>query len=224
MSLAISRVEELIPNINQEGLLNIAEIAEDTQSQNRVQEKTKQHLFGKGRDLNYAFIGSNYATSFGKFVYRDFKEGLGDIKEKELYTQAKEALKRFDGEIVIDLGAGKNTDGYRIAELGKAESYVAVETINFDDLKDILTYFRTKERADETLLPYTIVPEDMLSFLKRLPNKSVSVFAGGISEDIIVNKEYLRNVAKEISRVLSDRGAFISTSSEIHPDDLQCLK
>ena len=60
----------------------------------------------------------------------------------------------------------------------------------------------------------------MLSFLKRLPDNSVSIIMSGINRSLIMNEEYRRQIFLEIERVLNKDGGFLCKDSE-PPKDLQ---
>ena len=45
-----------------------------------------------------------------------------------------EAAKSFEGQVVVDLGAGENLDGYILANIAGANSYIAVEPWNIQEL------------------------------------------------------------------------------------------
>ena len=73
-----------------------------------------------------------------------------------------------------------------------------------------------KEMGPEKI-PSAVVPEDMLSFLKRLPDDSVSVMCSGIDE-CILKPAYANEVRKETLRVLSPDGGLLNFASIIHLD------
>lgn len=77
-----------------------------------------------------------------------------------------------------------------------------------------------KHLAGNFDIPYTLVPEDMKDFLKRIPDNSVSVFASGIDMDIISQDMYAYEIESEITRVVSPSGAFISYKSRLDPKGL----
>ncbi len=56
----------------------------------------------------------------------------------------------------------------------------------------------------------------MLTFLRRLPDDSVSVWASGIDSHIITREES-RRVSREIERVLHPSGALICTEGTMLP-------
>lgn len=58
-------------------------------------------------------------------------------------------------------------------------------------------------------IPFTIVVEDMLSFLKRIPDSSVSIICSGIDRDVISDDKYREGVEKEVVRVMDKKGVYI---------------
>ena len=61
-------------------------------------------------------------------------------------------------------------------------------------------------------IPATIIAEDMLDLLKRLPNDSVSILTGRIDKCMIPETEddYAHEIESQIARVLHQKGAHIS--------------
>jgi len=114
------------------------------------------------------------------------------------------------GQVVVDLGAGDKTTSYLLAEMAEAAAYVAVEPYFY---KELAIEFQTL-MSDPKLkkdLPFTIVPEDMLTLLERLPESSVSVMAFGIDYTVI-EMEYTLRVSQEVQRVLHPEGALVSSN------------
>lgn len=144
-------------------------------------------------------------------------------------AQVKKAFRKFEDQIVIDLGAGESENGYFLAEASGAKAYIAVEPYWADRLSGHFKssnlntlYQRPEENKSQSLknIPIAIAPEDMLTFLKRLPDNSVSILISGVNEAIlgsnVFNKnEYINNVKNEIKRVLSSDGALIAFSSYV---------
>lgn len=63
------------------------------------------------------------------------------------------------------------------------------------------------------LIPTSAVKEDMLDFLRRLPDDSVSIFMFGIDTNIIEGRKYIQELNQEIERVLSRNGGLINAGS-----------
>ncbi len=145
--------------------------------------------------------GNEFATSFSA-------NSLSSIEQQR---DLKRKLKRyFKNQIIVDLGAGKNIRGLQIATALDAKGYIGVESNWPKQLHDII------KRKEETLkIPVAVVPEDMLSFLQRLPDKSVGVMAHGITWEILHSQDYTDKVDNEIMRVLAKNSAFFGDSHSI---------
>lgn len=176
-------------------------------------------------------------------VSRYFRSGLTDVYYAKhlvndiLDHQRNEGgpLAALKGQIVVDLGAGMG-HAYFVAAANDAKGYIAVEpstpgrikkfllgeTNNQDQPSDnvfakerikIEQDFK-KNHRDFKRIPIAIVGEDMLSFLRELPDKSVSIIASGI-DGAIIDNDHAREVDEEIARVLHPDGLVISNSSII---------
>ncbi|TSC78108.1 MAG: hypothetical protein G01um101433_395 [Parcubacteria group bacterium Gr01-1014_33] len=130
-------------------------------------------------------------------------------------------LREFNGQIIVDLGAGATENGYRIAMFANARGYIGVEPYHLDDLKAEFEYaepgrswgYIIKRYYKKELIPATLVKQDALGFLRLLPDSSVCIFAAGLDGFIIDNDAYCSEVEKEIARVLAYKGAFINYDS-----------
>lgn len=129
----------------------------------------------------------------------------------------REFLQSFSGQIMVDLGPGDTVDGYEIASLSGANAYVAVEPYYWVECQTkFFGYDRMPRENNFEKIPHDIVEADALSFLRRLPDKSVSVFASQMES--VMKPEYEIAVAQEIQRVLHPQGAFIEFDSEFKLD------
>jgi hypothetical protein len=63
----------------------------------------------------------------------------------------------------------------------------------------------------------SIVDDDMLTFLKRLPNNSVSLLVSGIDSNRIIKDDYQKETAKELTRVLSLQGCLFRCAESFDP-------
>lgn len=149
----------------------------------------------------------------------------------------KNFLKEFEDQIVIDLGSGANLYGYLIADLAKAKSYIAT-----DDCYSQLSLFNRKfekifltiaedikidqylselprHKYNSTKMGFILT--DMLTLLKEIPDNSVSIFCSGIDHYVIPDQSHRDDIAKEISRVLHPKGAYIGETfgGHIRPVD-----
>lgn len=137
----------------------------------------------------------------------------------------------FEGQVVVDLGAGsQHAVDYYIADRAGAKHYVGVDTSIHDRLideivsvgnQDLIDYLEENDfdylgplhESNET--PASFVIEDMLSFLKRIPDNSVSIFCSGIDRVIISDERHREAIAQEIERVLHPEGGYIGSHSHI---------
>ena len=187
-------VTEIIPNIDTK---DIPPISKDV-----LTFKNRQPLTLTGANIEILYNILKKAESTDP-TQREFL--LKDIET------IREVFRRFKDQIVVDLGAGVTLDGYRIVETTGAKAYIAVEPFNATPLKDEFnspTNLAKKRLPDAKHLKIAVVREDMLTFLKRLPDNSVSILVSGI-DCMIIEEEYGELVAAEIERVLDPNGAFV---------------
>jgi hypothetical protein len=140
------------------------------------------------------------------------------------YLMLEDGVIPFENQVVVDLGAGSSPYGYIAAKNLGAKAYVAVEPFHTMDL--VYNMGRTKWFKEERMceekedIPFSIVAEDMLSFLKRIPENSVSCLCAGIDVWVIRNGNYLLDVGKEISRTTHEKGSYLNLGSNIIPKTL----
>ncbi|MBI3420900.1 MAG: hypothetical protein HY006_02450 [Candidatus Sungbacteria bacterium] len=164
-------------------------------------------------EVNHDSPGQAADTAFSNFIYapdnKQFKEAFSNLKD----------------QVVVDLGAGSNPRGYYIANSAKAKGYIGVEPNFYRELAGSLVKnidpkknkhigweggMEVKPQYHLNKIPAVVVREDMLSFLKRLPDNSVSILCSGVDGFVLSNeRNYRGEVAKEIVRVLSPNGVYI---------------
>ena len=111
--------------------------------------------------------------------------------------------------VVIDLGAGRNPWGYRVAALLGASAYVAVEPYGYDELLQIL-------RREGGELPWFVTDEDAKTLLQRLPDAlNIACFGFAFDQCIVQNWDYLTEVAIQVGRVMAPGGAVFALNCEI---------
>ncbi|MCX6761531.1 MAG: hypothetical protein NTY33_01640 [Candidatus Moranbacteria bacterium] len=146
------------------------------------------------------------------------------------------ALSKLKDQVLIDLGAS-NIGGLYLASLAEAKGYVGVERDKFllpttdkrnqENLTKLTECMKSNDiegienhlpcgmeviREDNiTPIKFNYVESDMLNFLSRLPNNSVSVLCSGLETYESYNREYMWNLAKEVARVLHPDGALIQS-------------
>jgi len=165
-------------------------------------------------------IGRELADfNYNRLEYFKFIEEDDDWK--------KEALKmgkRMREAIVVDIGMGAYPHGFLYAAATGADSYVGVELASpwfrksqesfsdpsADSFRRLQTDLRKLKFPLGSILPkVALCHQDIVSFLRRLPQNSVSGIAGGIDYSILGNRQYVRLVDLEIFRVLNPQGAFL---------------
>ena len=130
----------------------------------------------------------------------------------------KEFFLPFKGQIVVEIGPGERITGYEIALLSGAHAYVAVDPYNFID--NLQKFLKEAEHFTVSIpssqISRTAVKADALSFLRRLPDKSVSIFASELES--VMEEGYQIEVEKQMERVLHPQGAFIEYHSDFKLD------
>jgi len=151
---------------------------------------------------------------------------------------------RFKDKVVVDLGAGDMSWAYFLSVALGSKGYVGVEkfqgdrledTLKHNDAKTMLWYWANISRSSSLdkislqddpefkkeyepfckLIPAAVAKEDILDFLKRLPDDSVNVLTFGVDDMVLPSSQYRSAVAKEIERVLNSDGMYITDSSSI---------
>ncbi len=126
------------------------------------------------------------------------------------------AFSYFKDQIVVDLGAGIYWRPYMLMCKAEARGYIGVDKFWAQRLAESLEFAsRNLKKIDAgisvfELIPVSVAAEDMLSFLKRVPRASVSVFHSGLEDSVISDLKYRAAMAKEIERVLHPHGAYVS--------------
>lgn len=137
------------------------------------------------------------------------------------------------GKPIVDFGAGKDTDAYKLACLLGASAYVAVEPFsseslvhNIEEVAKEKISFRLRRKDGDRMkfedfevdpIDFSVVPEDALTFAKRIPDSSVNAFSFGTDECIIKDSQYIDSVREEISRILPSGGVFICENTVFTP-------
>lgn len=144
------------------------------------------------------------------------------LKKKILVDDggAEQVLRMFRDQVVVDLGSGLDL-GYFAAALARAKGYVGVDKYerrssfyhNRETIRKFFEMSHFKLSFDVEPIPGSSVQDDMLHFLRRLPDHSVSILASGIDGYVIPNREYFAAVSEEIKRVLHKKGIFFSHQS-----------
>jgi hypothetical protein len=203
---------DLIPGLRTNGL----ELSKDAKKLGAIASTNIDELERKvGVYAHTTTLETPYAsrvTSVLRNLEEDDKEAFERIKNK------------FKGKPLVDLGAGGSALGFQIAVMLGASAYIGVEPYNTFRLADTLDYEIHDARGKHLLVrekmkfhtpPFTVVSEDSLKFLKRLPDKSVNILSSGTDNNILPNEEYAVMNAKEIARVLDSAALFYDSVFEV---------
>jgi hypothetical protein len=225
----LARVDDIIPGINTDGLISI-ELFAQSKDPALLRSRLEGQYLGCPWDTPFAINAFAYlytSRTFYQTHYRHFlriKAGFASIP-------------------VIDLGAGSCNVGYKIANLLDGHGYVGVEPYHYDELVSSIVegditddaqqtqrwkkYSRTLRSCNRRRIPFNVVAEDALGFLRRTPDRSVGIFSFGTDNLIINNTDYIESVKAEINRVLHpnslmicENTVFIPQSSLQHRRDL----
>ncbi len=156
----------------------------------------------------------SFAKNFFKFVQRLEGSVDSDSNAKEFI----DGLKRLRGQVVVELGAGSSPMNAILAKRYGARAYVGTDPVNAEDLEINL---RKEGLLNDKRIEVAVVPEDALTILKRLPDKSVSIMVSGLDNDVLhaFDDEYVMGIRVELERVLHPDGVFVQDSSDISPED-----
>jgi hypothetical protein len=161
--------------------------------------------------------GTGFAAPGGEFTRALFEWVVADSKGKLL----KDILA---GQRVVELGAGMMPYGYNLAAACEARNFVAVEPF-YSDLQARSIQASISENAGlSPRIPYKVVGQDMLDYLKGEPDDLLCVLACGIEECILPGSDYRSKVECEIARVLAPDTFFLSSHSDLYPKDLGVLE
>ena len=142
-----------------------------------------------------------------------------------LDDQLVEAKKYFKGQIIVDIGCCTDISLYRVSCISKAKAYIGIDYANNYDANlraNLLSeeYWKNhdqksppKEHKRDVVVG--LAYEKAQDFLKRLPDNSVSVYAGGIDLCMVPSNEAAAELEKEIIRVLSPDGAYMANCSRL---------
>jgi hypothetical protein len=151
--------------------------------------------------------GTSYAETMLQLLKREIRAGT--LHENPV---AYAMSRMLNGQVLLDLGAGTTPNGYLLTSEFGIIGYVGVEANHADIL------VRHMPSDGTATVPSEIVSEDMLHFLRRVPENSVSVMAAGIDCIIVPDVQLMSDIEKEIKRVLHPEGCFVGCYSDIVPD------
>ncbi len=147
----------------------------------------------------------------------------------------KELKERFSGKVLVDLGCGQSSSGYKLACILGSKGYVGIDSNGVDiyGIKHLVNSKLDKEKPEKETsdwqpIPYSLVIEDALSFLRRVPDNRVCVSTFGIDGMVMyeASREYVDQSCDEITRVIDPDGAQIAndTGSVLIGSDLEDIR
>ncbi|MEI7497912.1 MAG: hypothetical protein WCK11_01355 [Candidatus Falkowbacteria bacterium] len=208
--------EEIIPGLNLVNINNARETIESEYRNNDISNPVRDVPVSVGTSLTEPYM-------------YDLLSSLDYELNNNKTDSYKKLLQLCQNKPLVDLGAGKQSIGYIVSSWLGAKGYVAIEPHNFQELAENLL---NNQELDEQIashknikvgtkpIPYSIIREDALTFLKRLPDKSVGVLSFGTDGYIIKDGQYTKDVINEIKRVLDSESAILTNNSVFgYPDD-----
>ena len=164
-------------------------------------ESWKDRLWlSRKEGVGFAAPGGEFTRAFGQWLMTE--EG----------APVRRALQNTP---LVELGAGMYHFGYELAALTGCKSYTGVEPFYGDCLEAAIKTFKS-ERVP--LGPKArVVSQDMLSFLKTVPDESTHILACGIEQCILPDYTYRVKVEKEIERVTGKRYVSLLSQSDLTP-------
>lgn len=174
----------------------------------------------------------------------DFEDQMNHVRfftrtsagELSFATRFTESWNRLDAEqtdklreilggkesVLVDLGGGlMPRDIPRLAKKIGVRTYVDVD-IRFTDTDlsgelPVTVFGSEKIYMDrEVEMDSCAVGDDLLRFLSRLNNESVSLVISGIDENIIINPKYIEELWEQTQRVVPENGLIIGGNSVIY--------
>ncbi len=161
-------------------------------------------------------LGSGFAAPGG-----DFTQALYDWS----FTPEGNILHRLIRERrLVELGAGMSHFGYALACACGAKNFVAVEPFYADIQEASVQSFISSDTSQLKRIPYKVVAQDMLDYLRDEPSDLLCVLACGIEDCILPGADYRKKVEAEIVRVMQQESFFISSHSDLFPSNLTSIQ
>lgn len=128
-------------------------------------------------------------------------------------NQLRDAL---NGEVLVDLGAGECFNMAAPLSLYGVSKYLAVNKGDWSKLYDseLETLEYTRFERDNRSMDIYSTEDDMLNFVARIPDNSVSFMLNGIDSTVLGgNEEYCRSLTSEIVRATKPGGVVFGSHS-----------
>ena len=152
-------------------------------------------------------LPQQFSQHFIEFMLRQ----NGDELDKKRYSIIKEKLK---DQIVVDLGVGYSYPVLLpfLKEIGVKE-FIGIEKFLGENSSEYIDYIKEEIRKQKISGDYLM--DDLLVFLSKLPDNSVSIIMNGIDSYVIDSGRYWDKLYKELCRVTHSKGIVTGYGSDI---------
>lgn len=118
----------------------------------------------------------------------------------------------FQGQIIIDLGAGRTAGGYELATKLGAQAYIAVEYCFAPWLINAI-----EESRPETPIPYAVIYSEIAKVLEQLPAGRCSFFISAIDDSLFYDENKTKNAIESyVDKALHKDGYCLIYSNNWH--------
>ena len=138
------------------------------------------------------------------------EDAIGDHQREDREKVVNLFKERLRDSILVDLG-GRNLD--KLAEAMECKGYIGVDKYNWYKDQPLDPTENLSKNSDYKNTQNISVKADMLDFLSRLPDNSVSISISGIDNAIARLPEYHNALVKEIARVCKRGGIIFGVES-----------
>lgn len=206
--MRIYKAEEVLPELNPKGLV----LVYNRRNSRAFYCQSATHM-KEGKAMKGALGNPSWQQNANDIISVCLREeDLTLLRDRRL----------FEGQVLLNLGCGgylSTKTSLDLAIAGEAEGMILVDPFYQQEAARAVTLLK-----DTTALKVAVIQEDMLSFLKRVPNASVSLLCSGI-EYPVINQDYAQKVSREMSRVLHVQGyALIKAGTIVRPASNHLVK
>lgn len=229
-----SSITTLLPGIN----VNKFSSKEQIKTWHREARVSDSWHSSIGSNLGDSQCISSFVLTLHSYLIAegDFKHERQQINNRETLLLLRE---KFKGKIIVDIGPGIHDSGYSLANLLDCKAYIGVDVFNAKatrasirarkqniekpyepysmlslSLAEEKYYFQdfSLQNFKTNNIPWNVVEEDALVFLKAVPRNSVSIWISGMIYNSIPTERYQKMIS-EIPRVLGPDNFFLSAFS-----------
>jgi len=228
MNQVLIPLKEIIPTANLEGLKTLEEISKMDKSPNRYDWTSPWNWKpATPQFFTYSDYFLDAGQSFQGQIVVDLGCGLSlsnyqlaRIFEATAYVgvdkyNARDLFDKFQNQIVHEQNQALRDVEFNLsARLGKLDGD--------ENAKRLGRNLEAFLEGNLPNIPATIVAEDMLDFLKRLPDGSVSILTGRIDKCLITDSDddYAHEIESEIARAIHPNGSHVSYYSRFEDPQL----